>query len=126
MKERLISFKTAKLAKEKGFPQNEYHKVYDVDGNCKSTYSDLKEGEIDAHTQSQLQKWFREKYKFNIIIDWCPLSEKWIWEIYELHHNTKNDLESDCIHKTYEDALEDALQKVGKIINYEKTNISNQ
>lgn len=76
MTDQLISFETAKLAKEKGFEQNPY-KIADAYG---PRYKDGSHIEIrhslfnpdsnicTAPTQSLLQKWLREKYNIHIVI----------------------------------------------------------
>ena len=107
MKEQLISFETAKLAKEKGF-------VY-MKANC---YGDnmcyqLPEGElinalkgnsvggyILAPTQSLLQKWLREIHNIFISTDvnYC----------YKIYHNDELFEESTDYH-SYEEALEAGL-----------------
>lgn len=107
MKEQLISFETAKLAKEKGFnlktPKyyttenpHSYHK--DLDGVCilgllhsKTLYEpqdeiDKKSGiskykldpsTVFAPTQSLLQKWLREVHKINVESNYLPNIQKY-------------------------------------------------
>jgi hypothetical protein len=73
MKEQLITFKTAKLAKEKGFqlPLSSDNNYFNNIGNI-HPYSWFVDTElanyIDAVTQSLLQKWLREVHKFHINI----------------------------------------------------------
>lgn len=63
MKEELIIFKTAKLAKEKGFNLRT-KKSYDIEtGIFKSDYVAETMDVVFAPTQSFLQKWLREKYE---------------------------------------------------------------
>lgn len=84
MKEQLISYETAKLAKEAGFPADEIFYVYSENGTYKlpsgrsgdyyegycehGTLYELCEVEdpspIPAPTQSLLQKWLREEHNF--------------------------------------------------------------
>ena len=80
MKEELVTFKTAKLAKEKGFniPVKKAYKVYNgysdmkvnsfkigkydhnsLNGNCYNT---------SAPTQALLQKWLRETYAIDLTV----------------------------------------------------------
>jgi hypothetical protein len=108
MKEQLITFETAKLAKEKGFMV--VHKL---------------------PTQSLLQKWLREKHNLNIKVDDflnSDLDVVWDFEIvrigtdldergnyialvpYSMDANTDRDF------KTYEEALEKGLQEALKLI----------
>lgn len=66
-----ISFKTAKLAKEKGFKQL-CNFSYDEDGvltgNCEQVYNYV------APTQSLLQKWLREEHNLYVIIELSGIS----------------------------------------------------
>ena len=124
MKEQLISFETAKLAKEKGFkiPTEVMYK-----GNEKS-YGHNNEWGIDEKrldgefpyrnqqwysipTQSGLQKWLREKHNIHLIAykninidgyDWCFITTDGITNINS--------------YKTYEEALEAGLQEALKLI----------
>lgn len=131
MKEELITFETAKLAKEKGFPQ-EPNKLkipyYNYKGEFKGDVKDWlrkylrKEDTSDvesvsAPTQSLLQRWLREKHNIIITIEhWTnqPVNNQ-IWEncydynFQQLHHGTTP-------HKTYEQALEEGLYKALKFI----------
>jgi len=74
MKEELIAFDTAKLAKEKGFniPCNDFYDLYDNPNNKNLSYS-LKDNWNDyksysAPTQSLLQKWLREHVEIEIYV----------------------------------------------------------
>ena len=67
MKEQLISFETAKLAKEKGFdwPCNLHYSCKTKELNSSKqelTQKSLRAGEFLAPAQSLLQKWLREKH----------------------------------------------------------------
>lgn len=68
MKEQLITFETAKLAKERGF--NEIcNSCYDINGemhNGMNHKNDLGENVYSAPTQSLLQKWVRVKHEIHI------------------------------------------------------------
>ena len=68
MKERLISFKTAKLAKDKGFNIH-CRTAFSKDGgmweNEDFPYNSFNDN-IFAPTQSLLQKWLREKHSIDI------------------------------------------------------------
>ena len=127
MEERLISFETAVLAKEKGFkiPTPVMYK-----GNEKS-YGHNNEWGIDEQrldgkfpytnqqwysipTQSGLQKWLREKHNIHLIAykninidgyDWCFITTDGITNINS--------------YKTYEEALEVGLQEALNFINSE-------
>jgi hypothetical protein len=103
MKDKLISFSTAKLAKEKGFDlqSNSFNYVY-------------------APTQSLIQKWLREVHKINIEVTW--MSDKWFVDNYDLSTPMPN--KSICKtlfnerngFNTYEKALEKGLEKALKLI----------
>lgn len=132
MEEQLISFKTAKLAKEKGFPQKNLFSCYREDGRL-TNYSASAHGYylaqknqnnnplIDfkciAPTQSLLQKWLREKHNLHCLSD-VTSTNTWYWKIYCL--KTKTMLKTDdiyCkIYNTHEEALEVDLQEALKLI----------
>lgn len=65
MEEQLISFETAKLAKEKGF-KVKCNLYYSKSGAIKQRA--IKEVRIEAPTQSFLQKWLREEHKLEICV----------------------------------------------------------
>jgi hypothetical protein len=76
MKEELITFETAKLAKEKGFDlevRDYYHPNYGLtdisDELCNMNGSNWAKGYYSAPTQSLLQKWLREEHNVDISID---------------------------------------------------------
>lgn len=125
MEEKIISFETAKLAHNLGFPQSykDIQKAYTLDGcylsidSCdKEYYKVFNEGEIvyniseysliiPAPTQSQIQKWLR-KYK-NIDITIYRHNGYYSTECYS---NNLNKRFSCCNAFTdYEDALESAI-----------------
>ena len=132
MKEQLISFETAKLAKEKGYtgtpPYFGYvDKFYENNGTIRSygmhRVKNIKEL-IHAPTQSLFQKWLREKHNIDITIK--VGREKNIKVYYthlsQLSHHYKEYNWSPCT--SYEDALEAGLQTALKLINDEiATNI---
>lgn len=87
MEEQLISFQTAKLAKENGF--------------------------ISRPTQSLLQKWLREVHKLNVdvltVIDYfnCLLPNNLVYSFIIFQHD---ELDRELnIYSTYEEALERGL-----------------
>jgi len=128
MKEQLISFETAKLAKEKGYPQNEFNKVY-WEGEQEDTpfskalyYKKLiEDGNLEqetltqmkiyvAPTQSLLQKWLREVYNIDIVIHHIN-DDKFESFIYK---NIKH--KKICYGVTYEEVLEKGLHEALKLI----------
>lgn len=123
MEEQLISFKTAKLAKEKGFvglyPTTDYIPMYVEDDETFIGELGEQQGEDDcrdnfylAVTQSLLQKWIREVHSIDVLVDKGFLSNKYSYEVLY-----KNDmLDSEYIFKTYEEALEIGLYEAIKLI----------
>lgn len=125
MKEQLVSFETAKLAKELGFNwkvRTYYghacnpHIAYDkedysipVDFNNDDNYKDL----ISAPTQSLLNKWIRDVHKHYIEINVSSIvpydyGKYFVRNIFDI--NTRSDNLLLCIkHGTYEKALEYGL-----------------
>jgi predicted transcriptional regulator len=128
MEDTLVTFETAKLAREKGFEQdpNYLRKSYynykgelngDVSDYLKSFFNhkDTKEEvdksleSINAPTQSLLQKWLREVHNIIITIDHVT-SKGWCYRIQVKNSNWSN------FYKCYELALEDGLQEALKLI----------
>ena len=134
MTEQLISFETAKLAKEKGFkiPTRVMYK-----GNEKS-YGHNNEWGIDEQrldgkfpytnqqwysipTQSFLQKWLREKHNKHIYL--FPLDNgKWGFEnnsiSINLDHIFINYMYEGKEYNSYEEALEVGLQEALKLVKF--------
>ena len=126
MKDQLIDFETAKLAKEKGFDEECFHFLpneYGVDKNLILTDFNKKHFEICKNslmiknaialpTQSLLQRWLREKHKIDIII-----TSNLLGYGYMLYHRypSKNITNSKSF-ETYEEALEVGLQEALKLI----------
>ena len=126
MEDIIIAFETAKLAKEKGFPQ-EPNKLkipyYNYKGEFKGDVKDWlrkylrKEDTSDvesvsAPTQSLLAKWLREEHNIHLIAykninidgyDWCYITTDGITNINS--------------YKTYEEAYEIGLQEALKLID---------
>jgi hypothetical protein len=136
MKDELITFKTAKLAKEKGFPiiwkNIAYTPFYYCDENGKVWDSYLRRSEYDKKseevilyfksTQSLLQRWLREVHGIHINITWRSLNNPLFGcELNQLY--SKADFDSyhlgiyvDNKYKSYEKALEQGLQEALKLI----------
>jgi hypothetical protein len=132
MQEQLISFETAKLAKEKGFfdknvygevrlSQQHYYDDRSILHNIREAFDekdyDLKDC-CNAPTQSLLQKWLREDKKISVEVTsgwWDKGKVEWEYNVY------KKGLDGDApcsltVFKTYEEALEFGLQQGLKII----------
>lgn len=124
MEEQLISFETAKLAKEKGFGGKElttlngYFRggiLCNIPCNNKSDF--CHEDEFSAPTQSLLQKWLREKYK--IIVSINIMSDLSYYSLLIDINENKLDLKNQSKNRgfnTYEEALEVGLQEALKLI----------
>ena len=118
MEDTRITFETAKLAKEKGFPQEPNRRkvpYYNYKGEFNGDVTDflrkyLREEDtsdvesVSAPTQSLLAKWLREKHNIHLIAykninidgyDWCYITTDGITNINS--------------YKTYEEALEAGL-----------------
>ena len=112
MEEQLISFETAKLAKEKGFNWKvSLH--YESNGNRFFDKVECNFNNVElicsAPTQSLLQKWLREVHKLIITIDHVT-SKGWCYRIQI------NNSDWSIYFKTYEEALEKGLQEALKLI----------
>ena len=137
MEEQLISYETAKLAKEKGFDEKVYRE-YDKSGylRCTSKSADvvlgpydelLKSTEYPAPTQSLLQKWLREVH--NIIVTSKPYQDDvsnetdediefqilWENEVIDVK-DSYNTFSDNTYYHSYEEALEIGLQEALNII----------
>jgi hypothetical protein len=125
MEEQLISFKTAKLAKEKGFNEQVLD-CYNTDGDLYGGNTEhilfknkqLLETFYSAPTQSFLQKWFREVHNLELLVT-CNAS-RWFWELNKDYPNNGGTFiawsrdygSNDAGHwETYEEALEIGLRK---------------
>ncbi|MEM7485050.1 MAG: hypothetical protein AAF348_07560 [Bacteroidota bacterium] len=134
MKEQLIEFKTAKLAKEKGFDWPvRYYYQHNIEG--KLITSDLEEElsncndtpnypEWSRSTQSLLQKWLRKLHiDITVITNWLKDGKKIYYVGFSyLNKNNKIDIwfskksGNKIEYPTYEQALETALYEGLKII----------
>ena len=138
MEEQLITFETAKLAKEKGFSINtteyweyqasgpERYKFITEDSPGATWVNDDLKNRICISTQSLLQKWLREKHNIHIRINDVDGSEGVVFHCMVLNYNSnpmeykiipyKEDLNIvglvlPKIFKTYEEALEVGLEE---------------
>ena len=135
MEERLVSYETALLAKEKLFNIPTLYFYFDsklkYNHSIKPRNNNIIAGslEVSAPTQSLLQKWLRDKHNLHIEIRFLRLN--WIFFIYDLTNPNRECLLNICwlgdsdyfeskglptvIH-TYEQALETALINALKLI----------
>jgi len=112
MKDELIKFETAKLAKERGFTEGcgwLLHK--DNDGS----YTNCDDLGYNQPTQSLLQRWLREVHNIDIFL--FKGKNGYYTQAYQLDLNTEN-----LNFSTYEEALEVGLFEALKLINNEKDN----
>ena len=114
MEDTLITFETAKLAKEKGF---EFKIVWEYILGFKDNH----ERDKYLPTQSLLQKWLREKYNQHIYL--FPLDNgKWGFEnnsiSINLDHIFINYMYEGKKYNSYEEALEAGLQEVLKLVKF--------
>ena len=146
MKEQLISFETAKLAKEKGFdvPVDSLYSMYSnnnviIDNDYLRKYNkfdkkeyiktknwNLKKKFTSAPTQSLLQKWLREVYNISVnpIPNFKTNLNQYHLGIVFINKGVVDAtiIKSDAAYKTtvlfdsYEEALEKGLQEALKLI----------
>ena len=131
MKDQLIDFKTAVLAKDKGFNSSFYGRTinqnrwYFKEGvQCYWEWDSELESEEDFEedtkdliphpTQSLLQKWLREEYNLTVFIVPSP-SPSGMMFTYQTYGKL-NPFEESNWFETYEQALEKGLQEALKII----------
>ena len=126
MKEQLITFETAKLAKERGFENKTPHKLRrdyynhlgEINGDVTlyiKAYVNKKSTRnletIDAPTQSLLQKWLREEHQLYVLINYVN-KEQFNWEINMFQHGEYGI----GFRGSYEEALERGLVAALKLI----------
>ncbi len=126
MKEELITFETAKLAKEKKY-DIPHSMVYYKSGTPQVAFSSktneaFGEEYIAAPTQSLLQKWLREKHQIFIEIGVdCTCEPKFCFYIHKFIGNPNDLAEREWnweriqstewyLYRTYEKALEEGLK----------------
>jgi hypothetical protein len=133
MEEQLITFDTAKIAKEKGFDLEfcnvGWHGDFgDLKGDSypflgtysfyKSIYCNNKdEHQIQRPTQSLLQKWLREVHNIHLLLE--PYYDEQKVLVYGFDLITERTEEETIVEKgfkTYEDALEVGLQESLKLV----------
>lgn len=119
MKEKLVSFKTAKALYKKGFC-NESKQGYTANGKLQKPYygSYFKNSDknntivYEAPSQSLAQKWIRESLQLHITI-FSSSQESWMYRITKPHQRLEEGIYCEDF-DTYEDALEDALYEILK------------
>ena len=129
MEDTRITFETAKLAKEKGFPQEPNRRkvpYYNYKGEFKGDVTDflrkyLKKEDtsnvesVSAPTQSLLAKWLREMHKIIVLVDYEGI-DGYYYKFYSYKEGNKNYDASDKNYNTYEEAYEIGLQEALKLI----------
>ena len=116
IEESYVSFETAKMLKEAGF-----------DVVCRSFYedNDLTVWNMVEHpskmnrwlprpTQSLAARWLREVHHIHAIL--TPLSDGWMYDLYDLKKYQYIILSKDAGLVTYESAFEEALQEALQLI----------
>lgn len=108
MKEELIKYETAVLAKEKGFNINTKERFFfNSELITEAKYTGNKELYY-APTQSLLQKWLREEHNINVYCTPCEHDES-LW-----YNNIAS--QTPVFTGTYEESLEVGLLEVLKLI----------
>ena len=123
MEDTKVTFETAKLAKEKRFPQETNRleiPYYNYKGEFKGDVSDWRvrryiRGEdtsdiefVSAPTQSLLAKWLREEYNIIVLVDYEGI-DGYYYKFYSYKEGNKNYDASYKNYNTYEEALEAGL-----------------
>ena len=113
MKEELITYDTAVLAKEKGF--NIYgFQNYNRRGNLKHRMMGV--AEYPAPTQALLQRWLREEHKILVESLYSYSANDYIPKVGKLNEYQDYIIYTNMSFKTYEEALEIGLQEALKLI----------
>ncbi|ALN97320.1 hypothetical protein BOX09_gp77 [Flavobacterium phage Fpv1] len=115
--EELVSYLTAKLAKDKGFIQSVYNqKLLGFTPTHPEYINEETNGIVSAPTQSLLCKWLRDIHNINIEIK-TPDGKKGVW-LYKIHkiHGVGDYSKQDFAYQNYEQALEAALEEALKLV----------
>ena len=121
MEDTLIKFETAKLAKEKLFPQSRKAKgKFRDDGSIENlgiggAMLDTCKEWYERPTQSLLAKWLREEYNIIVLVDYEGI-DGYYYKFYSYKEGNKNYDASDKNYNTYEEALEAGIQEALKLI----------
>lgn len=124
MKEELVTFEIAKLAKEKGYKGNPPYfgyvdKFYEKNGTVRS-YGMHRVKNINelayAPTQSLLQKWLREIHKLHLTVYYHKSNKYYVSIHNDCDINMHTNLFGEMFN-TYEEALEEGLLKALKLID---------
>ena len=127
MKEDLITFETAKLAKEKGLPKfldrGSNLMCYDLltgKVTCYHIHIDFPSEDeyLYAPTQTLLQKWLRETHKIDVVIGSSYIGYNVV--LWDRNKNKTHHVEPINICEKYEDVLEIGLEKALKLIDLNK------
>lgn len=118
MKEEIVSFKTAKLAKEKGFDECSDTLYRELTNGGHQTINPFNgyDFDINAPTKSLLQKWLREKHNIHVWL--IPAEIDKTYRAY-IGYGIRLDLIESLFTKsfsTYEQALEAGLYEALKLI----------
>lgn len=133
MKEQLVSLKTAKSAKKQGFRERCHYFFNEGSGwKIQEDYMLRQDKTIEAPSQSFLQKWLREEKDILVEVTFSSrLSRKlyeaahekpslnFSWKIYTSIKDPSHffpEFWTDDTFETYEEALEEGLQKALKMV----------
>lgn len=124
MKDQLISFETAKLAKEKGYKGDTGKRGLNIQLStlCYTIKENgYEEGHLNhvgvgiaAPTQSLLQKWLREIHNIQVFVAWTGLKSTNKYDVMWFKDVPKTSF--DASYNTYEEALEAGLTEALKLI----------
>ena len=136
MKDEIVTYPTAKLAKEKGFDWNILHSyrdgILDFEEHFEGTISEMYFNANDinrtkfkevlsAPTQSLLQRWLREVHSIDCLVH-LNMNNEYSCHIYKNHLSINKDKDiwkGEGIipnGKKYEDVLEEGLQEALKLV----------
>ena len=109
-----VSFETAKLLKDKGFPQSTFRCHYIIDGNIhyKSFKNRCGFGDYDiiAPTLQMAMKWLREVHNVAIVISPSMFWGKYNISIYKKGNDYPFGFDGDSLIPFYEQACEVAIK----------------
>lgn len=115
--EQYVTFETAKMLKEAGFDEicdTFYSSAEGAPYLLRSHNIELDKKHYSRPTQALAARWIREIHKICLIL--TPMSDGWMYDLYDLKKYQYIILSKDAGIVTYETAFEEALQEALRLI----------
>lgn len=106
MNEYFVTIKVFHLLNEKGF----------FDKYLKSEYLKSTRTVLPKPSLYEATKWIREKYEIHVNADYDRVNHRWFYSYYSIGIENKFDVISDSNYETFEEALNEGMFEVLKLI----------